>query len=320
MEKSKSKRHYIKGIKLFSHISIIVFFVVAIVVFAFTRSYSLASIFVILCYTFVFVFLTIDWILSDDLNLNIFGVTILVLLTSPLLVYGLILLVRFLEPSLSNVPILVADSKTWIGFAGSVIGGSMVMLALIFTIRHDRYLRLDEKRTTLTPYIDIYIQEEKGVLDGILNKIHFVIENASNNPVRDYKFKIFINHKRQCPPDDTSNYTGESIILVRTEIPINGSYGNIIHPRKSTSVLANILDKNDVEFMSRKSTLKESIIPYYITMDFDFEVIYYDILKLRKYIHTTNMKCHFCIFDNFKINNMLPIMYSHKFEDGDAEL
>lgn len=117
-----------------------------------------------------------------------------VLLSAPLIVYVLLLFIDFIKIKYPEYIFLVGVGSDWIGFAGSIIGGAMTMFALVFTIQHEKDLRIKEKIDSLKPFIDIDIEFEKNdrmILncDRDKNCMELVlnINNISNNNLRDFE-------------------------------------------------------------------------------------------------------------------------------------
>lgn len=128
---------------------------------------------------------------NDDLD-RILKVTAAVFLVSPLITYLLVTLIYQLVVQTSGYNFVQGDRNTWIGFAGSIIGGSMTMLALLFTIRHEQKkqkiqrfeddLRLKEDKASL--YLPIFEVNRITYFNG---KFRLELESITDKPIRDFK-------------------------------------------------------------------------------------------------------------------------------------
>lgn len=69
---------------------------------------------------------------EDSFYDRIVKFTVFVLINSPLIVYTIVLFFN----TFPNTLIKIGSASTWIGFAGSIIGGSMTMFAIIFSMQY----------------------------------------------------------------------------------------------------------------------------------------------------------------------------------------
>lgn len=97
---------------------------------------------------------------NDTLIDRIFNFTVFIIFNSPLAIYTIILIFRTFDESF----IKVGNSSVWIGFAGSIIGGSMTMFAIIFTIRNQD--RIESKK--VIPHISIDLSELYNIENDLL--------------------------------------------------------------------------------------------------------------------------------------------------------
>lgn len=114
--------------------------------------------------------------------------TVFVLLNSPLLVYTIILFFK----TFPNVLIKVGDANTWIGFAGTIISGSLVMFALIFTLQNERKMKDHEFKLTNIPVIDFDLSKELDYEYKRSEVLKFIIKNIGNNHIRNLKINKMI--------------------------------------------------------------------------------------------------------------------------------
>lgn len=91
---------------------------------------------VILLVTIFFVFRKMD----NELE-RIWRITLVLIVMYTLLAFIASIVARFLVPKV----FYIGSIDAWIGFSGSILGGSLTMLALMFTIDHEKSIRNDEK-------------------------------------------------------------------------------------------------------------------------------------------------------------------------------
>ena len=118
---------------------------------------------------------------------KVLRVTTIVVILSPIVTYFISLISRQLKEYSWMQAIGSADA--WIGFAGSIIGGSMTMLALYLTFRNERDARRQQYIDSIKPYvscrIDNYDQDERIIkIDNCINDYGFIkckMKNISSN-------------------------------------------------------------------------------------------------------------------------------------------
>ncbi|MBQ3252185.1 MAG: hypothetical protein IJB02_02965 [Oscillospiraceae bacterium] len=89
---------------------------------------------------------------KEQLNaMKVLRVTALVVILSPIITYAILDLSRMLKKYQFVEAIGSADA--WIGFAGSIIGGSITMIALYLTFRHERDVGRQHYIESIKPYI-----------------------------------------------------------------------------------------------------------------------------------------------------------------------
>jgi Phosphotransferase system, mannitol-specific IIBC component len=115
----------------------------------------------------------------------------LIILASPLLTYLLCLLIK--TTGLYKIVPTIGSVDTWISFAGSIIGGSITMLALYFTIRHDNNIKKQDEIIQIRPCLigDLIYQskEEKVILvstivDNMVYYLRWELLNVTNNTAK----------------------------------------------------------------------------------------------------------------------------------------
>lgn len=129
------------------------------------------------------------------------------LIASPLITYAVFLYMK----ANTNLPIIGSDGD-WISFIGSVIGGSITVIAVAFTILHERNTDKQNRSIRLLPTFEvshIYKDEDNNDisnLDSFINKIKidygslsidsykeissiYTVKNLSSNLIRELKIK-----------------------------------------------------------------------------------------------------------------------------------
>ena len=85
----------------------------------------------------------------DDEYERIWRVTLVIVIAFTVITYSATAFAKYIV----LVEFYIGSIDAWIGFAGSILGGTITMLALIFTINHEISIRREEKRVHLLPYI-----------------------------------------------------------------------------------------------------------------------------------------------------------------------
>lgn len=121
-----------------------------------------------------------------------------VVLSSPAIIYTIILTASFLPNFFQKV----GSIDAWIMFAGSLLGGSMTMFALFFTISYEsdtRRIQSEQleisRQLSWLPFIEGTINYVCDSPNKVNNDQPLLIRNLSNNPLRslrlvDYQLKI----------------------------------------------------------------------------------------------------------------------------------
>ena len=118
---------------------------------------------------------------------KVLRVTTIVVILSPIATYIILLFSRQIKEYSWMRAIGSADA--WIGFAGSIIGGSMTMLALYLTFRHERDIQRQQYIDSIKPYVscrvDSYDEDERTIKIGdCVNDYGYIkckMKNISSN-------------------------------------------------------------------------------------------------------------------------------------------
>jgi len=164
----------------------------------------------------------------------------------------------------------------WIGYAGSIIGGMLTMLAVYFTIKNEKTIRTREEELKMLPYIEV----------GVYNSTSFSLErpinvtNACSYPIRNLKVttEIFINDNKK---DIKYEAIYPNFLSVDSKWPM--SYSD-----------------NLVEFISGIDSAKIRII-----FLFEFE----NLIQSKKYNHEAKLETEYLngFYYNTNIENLFRI-------------
>lgn len=131
---------------------------------------------------------------EDSIIDRVLMLSISLLLTSPVFIYLITLVIS--EYS-NNLLVIIGDQIAWISFSGSVIGGSITMFALVFTIQHQNFVRkeenekrqkeIDEERALIyMPIINVELVNDKEILH--FNETDkFAVKCCTQNPLRSFE-------------------------------------------------------------------------------------------------------------------------------------
>lgn len=214
---------------------------------------------------------------EDDFLDKIIKFTIFILLNSPLFIYSLVLF--FI--TYPNILIKVGDSSAWISFAGSIIGGSLVMFALIFTIQNEERIRennrlIEIKRTKLNlmPIIDYDFQITQPKQNSKECFIYGCIDNKSDAHAKIFEIKI----------------QGTLVKLDDLEVDIIQTYDEEKFSYSTTNILYVAgKSKKDYPFHIPIDPERRGIIinnHNYATYKIVVEILYTDIQEIQKYSYT----------------------------------
>lgn len=151
-----------------------------------------------LAFTLIFIFFIFDAIIvltlsEKKIESDIINISFFVLVLSSPLVYGLIYYLREFYLPLNPQVVHIGSINTWIEFAGSIISGLLVMISLVYTIKHERLIRDEDKKNELLPFLDVSINsydQNYNILENLLRKDGIwilIIKNVSSNAARNIK-------------------------------------------------------------------------------------------------------------------------------------
>lgn len=134
---------------------------------------------------------------ENSLINKVINFTIFTLLVSPLTVYAIVLLMKVISPSLEPI----GNEASWVGFFGTLIGGSMVMFGIVFTMQHENLLNANKSipQLSITPieFNNIFgysckVLEHEGGNKSFKPRFKFILKNTSNAPIVNLKIENII--------------------------------------------------------------------------------------------------------------------------------
>lgn len=147
-------------------------------------------------------YLTIKELKTQIDSKKVLRITFLWAILSPMIAYLFVSCGRLCK--VLGIIDVIGSSDAWIGFAGSIIGGVITMVALHITITHEREMREHDHIETIKPYISCrisnYDPEERTIFVGECvnnyGNIKGIMKNISNN-IGNIQFKGEENSKEK---------------------------------------------------------------------------------------------------------------------------
>lgn len=202
--------------------------------------------------------------------------TIFVLVNSPLIIYTIVLFFK----TFPNTLIKIGDASTWIGFAGSIIGGSMTMFAIIFTIQYQNKIEASKS----IPFISV---DQIGINDDDDEGIVMVSIDEENDDIvigpMIASFKIR-NH---------SNFIAKNVNFAKIVTYNFPSYSKQDKPKVEYSQDYNPNYDLNLEFFYAESDYDFTFFldhrnPYpSFSFILEFQIEFFDILDENKYLTTS---------------------------------
>lgn len=201
--------------------------------------------------------------------------TIFVLINSPLIIYTTVLFFK----TFPNILIKIGSASTWIGFAGSIIGGSMTMFAIIFSIQ---YQNKTEANKTI-PFITV---DQVGIEKDIEGTFSVTLDKDKNDILIGRIIAIFKikNH---------SNFIAKNIKLIKI---VTYNYESYTNPNEAiVEINQEYSSKNDLnlEFFYPDSEHDFSFLLEHRNPNdsykfiLEFQIQFFDIFDENNYITTT---------------------------------
>jgi NADH:ubiquinone oxidoreductase subunit 6 (subunit J) len=151
-----------------------VFLLLTVLAIAFNWGIVVVSLFITTMYFFGLVYITIPMFYKST-GFTLFGAAFLALFSAPIVVYFLVVMIGMIKDQSSLL--VVADSKTWILFAGSIIGGLMTMLAVYFSIKSSEKTtsqqieKINDQIDLLKKQNEIIVQQHKENIELSKNEL-----------------------------------------------------------------------------------------------------------------------------------------------------
>ena len=240
---------------------------------------------------------------------RVISFTMLIVFASPILAYMFVIVAS----KLPELFIRFGSKDAWIGFLGSIIGGSMTMFAVAFTIIDQNNKRdqdeakrkavQDERdkkdedilKHQIMPIPTIEFVQDVGSINTEMNYlVGFNLSNHSSNAVFVSSISIKkISYSKSYVADKESVEIKDAEIMNAGEIVIAGNH--------STNIPITILDKDAVDYLKESSD--ERKINIYISC-----IIYFsDIRGLQKY--SMEVRKFLSVESNYKRMNSLVFKY-----------
>ena len=215
-----------------------------------------------------------------NINLTVIGAAILIVLFGTAGVYSVIFIITRNPERFDGA--FVGNSADWIAFSGSIIGGMMTMLAVIFTIQHEKLLRNQEKIDQLKPFIHIDFKMYENSHKYIFNdrdefiSLYLQINNISNNNLRDFRITQIVRKSNLAEGID------DLLILEKISDNYLSSSESTIGLIKANSLYTLYLK---FAYLEKSKTISKLSRQVYLTITSE----YYDVFGNGPYIHETNI-------------------------------
>lgn len=177
--------------KYFFKVILVISFTIQLLLIVLIFSVSIPIALVLLLFAFLFNAMFIFTFMKRSMISEILLISFFVLLLAAPLVYAIIYyLVFYVIPTNPEIAVL-GSQDSWITFAGSIISGVLVLLALTYTIQYQQKIRDEDKRNELLPLIEINVEFNVGMESNTNSYFdinypwYLRISNISKNPVRD---------------------------------------------------------------------------------------------------------------------------------------
>lgn len=261
-----------------------------------------------LAFTLIFIFFVIDAIVvvtfsKKRIESDILNISFIVLILSSPLVYGLVYYLKVFYLPINPQVVHIGSIDTWIGFAGSILSGLLVMISLVYTIKYERQIRDEEsKRREVelailsTPVLSFELYEEKTkrprryrMMKSNDNQIQFTL--LSNFYIKNTSTNFAIISSFDTIAIERRNYSDKFIenIKKNTNITCESKSGEYIPPNTSFLV--------DFDINCTISNLD--------TIFFKFNLEFYDFTNKNKYSVDAEMCLLIRIIEDDEIDNLV---------------
>jgi|GEM_PF-5753886 len=257
--------------------------------------------FITILFLIIFLIIVIYDNRTKNLVEKVINFTFLTLFTSPLLVYSIVLIMKLVKPTLE----VIGTQSSWIGFFGSLIGGSLVMFALVFTMQHEKLIHANLSIPILNMQLDTEIVELPIKVTGSSNgdggfrcapEVYIKLSNSSKHTafeikilsvmVQNYHLFYELEHRTRHNEDQI-----ESISYSFDKVPAVFSNSSVSFP----VIVDEILYDGGV-----------------LVINTDIE--YTDAFKINHYTVTSRIEFHISIDKETIIyNNPEDLAYDHRY-------
>lgn len=196
--------------------------------------------FITILFLIIFLIVVIYDNRSKNLIEKVINFTFLTLFTSPLLVYAIVLIMKLVKPTIE----VIGTQSAWIGFFGSLIGGSLVMFALVFTMQHEKLVHANLSIPILEMKLDNHIVKLPIKITGAPNgdggyhcapEIYIELSNRSKHTafeieivsvmIQNYHLFYELEHRTRYNKDQI-----ESISYIFDKVPVVFSKSSVSFP------------------------------------------------------------------------------------------
>lgn len=200
--------------------------------------------------------------------------TFMIIFNSPLLVYSIVLFFK----TFPNSMIKVGDANTWIAFAGSMLSGSLVMFAVVFTLQYEKKLKDQEFNLMSIPLIEFELSKPDEYEYKRSEIIKLYIKNIGNNHIRNLKITEMKSDIRYQSKE--SDYDNGSLGELEIE--------HMVNPKDGVSVLPNNkCHEVCIRFNDPRGLLITEDVSYLLLMT---EIKYWNILLRKEFKFRSTVK------------------------------
>lgn len=268
LKMNKSKELFSNFIKL-----PLKYIVISILILAFSNLIGISTnlivaimLFAYLCYFYELVFSKqTDKLSYNNLVYTILEFAIFAMISAPIAVYSITIIASSLPDHFPRT----GSADTWIVFAGSIIGGSMTMFALAFSISYSANQMKIQRKVSINPILKVDFQRRSANYISLQNG-----ENSTS-----FQFKISCH----------SIYPAKNIRVSSFLVEYLDEEGTLLHKKKKRdSSVHSLLSNNEnhlITFQLFETTMHETIVANTNKINVCVVVSYTNIDDAIDYMH-----------------------------------
>lgn len=261
-------------------------FWIEILIFCFLVFTNIVSAFIYLVLFAIIDFTIYLYIGKDSLFKNIISTTILILIISAPVTYAISYYIKtFVVPKYPDI-VLIGDESAWIGFAGSIVGGILTMLAVYFTIQNENNLRRDERKQreyelSMQSIPLLKLEPSSHITDW---KMHLVTST-------EYEKRLLESHEFQLPItiNNTSNYIARNIKFSEANLYKGTGYISDFY-RDDVEYIGDVTQAMNKIIDTRKTIPGNFSISGFVKIEGDFQNGEYAIIRSKIEYYDYSMK------------------------------